>query len=301
MLTIKHLKFFTLTLVLSFICPAIAALASTDLVRVKVQAVAPDAQIDTYYLDLLRMALEASKAPNERIEFVYATEDLSKARWISLLQNHRNPTVIWTMTSKERESVLRPIRVPIFKGLSGNRIFIIRKEDQPRFDKIFTKEQLSGLVAGQGVNWVDTRILQYNNLPVSTAISTSSLYRMLEANRFDYLPRSVIEGWQELGQHPNKDLAVEKNLLLIYPTAFYFFVSKSNEALAQRIEQGLEKLIDNGKFDEFFFSQGRVRKAIDQLKIHPRRIIYLTNPDLPEATPLNTPKYWVDIPQLVKR
>ena len=116
---------------------------------------------------------------------------------------------------------------------------------------------------------------------------------MIEAKRFDYFPRGTSEAWFELIQRKTDRLIIEKNLLLYYPADIYFFVNKNNEALAKRIEKGLEILIDNGEFDKFFYNHPRISTAFNKLKN--RRIIKLTNPYLPPETPVDNPRYWINL------
>lgn len=245
-----------------------------------------------YFTTLLLMALNASKADNEVIDIVFSDQDYSQARWVSLLQNDKDDFVIWTMTDKEREQQLRPIRIPLCKGLFGYRVFLIRQNEQSRFTQVKSIRELAALSAGQGTHWPDTFIMQKNGLRVITAETTESLFRMLKAKRFDYFPRSISEAWFELEQRNEQQLVVEENLILYYPTAIYFFVNKENEALATRIEAGLEKLIDNGNFDAFFYNHPRISMGLEHLIR--RRIIYLENPDLPPETPVNKTRYWVN-------
>jgi hypothetical protein len=273
--------------------------ASAEQIRilVKVQATALEQPSD-YFTSLLVMALEASKADNEEIDIIFSPRDYAQARWINMLQSDKSNFVIWTMTDKEREQQLRPIRIPLFKGLFGYRVLLIRKQEQARFDHINDIDDLAKLLGGQGTHWPDTLILQANGLPLTTAETTESLFRMINAKRFDYFPRGVSEAWFELLQRKEANLVVEENLLLYYPTAIYFFVNKNNEALAQRIEKGMEVLIDNGKFDQFFYNHPRVSSGLERLKN--RRIIYLKNPYLPVQTPVNNPRYWIDLSALEK-
>ncbi len=249
-----------------------------------------------YFTTLLLMALNASKADNEVIDIVFSEREYSQARWLYLAQNEKRNFVIWTMTDKEREQQLRPIRIPLCKGLFGYRVLLIRASDQARFDHIRNVQQLSTLLAGQGTHWPDTPIMQYNGLRVTTAETTESLFRMINAKRFDYFPRGISEAWFELTQRAEKNLVVEKNIMLHYPAALYFFVNKNNEALAVRIEKGLEKLIDSGEFDEFFFNHPRINFGLENLTR--RHIITLENPLLPAETPVNNPRYWVDLSSL---
>jgi hypothetical protein len=273
--------------------------ASAEQIRipVKVQATALEQPSD-YFTSLLVMALEASKADNEEIDIIFSPRDYAQARWINMLQSDKSNFVIWTMTDKEREQQLRPIRIPLFKGLFGYRVLLIRKQEQARFDHINDIDDLAKLLGGQGTHWPDTLILQANGLPLTTAETTESLFRMINAKRFDYFPRGVSEAWFELLQRKEANLVVEENLLLYYPTAIYFFVNKNNEALAQRIEKGMEVLIDNGKFDQFFYNHPRVSSGLERLKN--RRIIYLKNPYVPVQTPVNNPRYWIDLSALEK-
>lgn len=274
-----------------------AAHVSAEQIRipVKVQATAFEQPSD-YFTTLLVMALEASKADNEEIDIIFSPRDYSQARWINMLQNDKNNFVIWTMTDKEREQQLRPIRIPLFKGLFSYRVLLIRKQEQARFDHVKDVGDLAKMLGGQGTHWPDTLILQANGLRLTTAETTESLYRMINAKRFDYFPRGISEAWFELLQRQETNLVVEENLLLYYPTDIYFFVNKNNEALAQRIEKGMEALIDNGKFDQFFYNHPRVSSGLERLKN--RRIVELKNPYLPAETPVNNPRYWIDLSAL---
>jgi hypothetical protein len=279
-----------LLLSLSLSLLATAAWAEQIRIPVKVQSTGLEQPSD-YFTTLLVMALEASKGDNEAIDIIFSPREYSQARWVNMLQNDASNSVIWTMTDKEREQLLRPIRVPLFKGLFGYRVLLIRKQEQARFDQIRIVEDLAKMLGGQGAHWPDTPILQANGLRVTTTETTDSLFKMINAKRFDYFPRGISEAWFELLQRNEPDLAVEKNLLFYYPTAIYFFVNKDNEALALRIEKGLETLIDNGKFDEFFYNHPRVSSGLAQVK--QRRLILLDNPYLPAATPVNNPRYWI--------
>lgn len=264
-------------------------------IPVKVQGTQLEQPSD-YFTTLLVMALEASKADNEVIDIIFSPRDYSQARWINMLQSDNSNFVIWTMTDKEREQQLRPIRIPLFKGLFGYRVLLIRKQEQARFDQVKTVPDLTKFLCGQGTHWPDTLILQANGLRLTTAETTESLFRMMNAKRFDYFPRGISEAWFELLQRKDTSLAVEENILLYYPTAIYFFVNKENEALAQRIEKGMEALIDNGKFDQFFYNHPRISLGLEHLKN--RRIIQLKNPFLPVETPINNPRYWIDLSAL---
>jgi hypothetical protein len=116
---------------------------------------------------------------------------------------------------------------------------------------------------------------------------------MLSAGRFDFFPRGAPEVLTELAQMQDLPIALEKELVVIYPTAIYYFVSRDNEVLAKRIETGLKMMIEDGSFDEFFNSHPVIVSALETLKLNQRRAIYLNNPFLPSTVPLDVDRYWL--------
>lgn len=213
-----------------------------------------------YIVELLRMSLEASKADDEIIDLRFAQYDLSQERLIAEVRRGETNSVLWTISNKAREKILHPIRIPLFKGLLGYRALVIRKQDQARFARVNSLAQLAQYTAGQGADWPDTPILRINELPVVVGTSHENLYKMLVAHRFDYFPRGITETREEEALINFHDLMVEPHLILYYPTVMYFFVSKTNSALAERIEKGLSLLIERGDYDKLFYALPRYKR-----------------------------------------
>lgn len=245
-----------------------------------------------YYLDVLRLALEKTRREFGDYRLKPIDHDLSQSRSIALLSEGRGLDVVWTMTSKQREQQLRPVRVPLLRGLMGMRLLIIRAEDQGWFDNVTDLDQLRQLRAGQGHDWPDTEILRANELPLVAVSNYEALFRMLEEGRFDYLPRAVNEPWEEVEAHPDMDLTVEDSLLLYYPAASYFFVAPHDERLARRLELGLERALEDGSFTALFRQHPVNRKAFDKAALLTRRVLRLNNPLLPKETPLDRAELW---------
>ena len=84
--------------------------------------------------------------------------------------------IMWAGTSKELEEQLEPVRIPLYKGLLGNRLMIIRKGDQAKFDNINTLVDLKKLKLGQGTAWADTKILLHNGLDVVKTMKYQNLF-----------------------------------------------------------------------------------------------------------------------------
>lgn len=199
----------------------------------------------------------------------------------------------WASMSADDEANLRPIRIPIYRGLIGYRVLLIRKDRQADFDKIDTLDQLKSLTAGQGFGWVDTGILRDAGLRVETS-TYDSLFRMAQAGRIDYFPRGVVEAASELKARgaENPDLVVERHLLLVYRSDFIFYTSKRDERLARTIEAGLRAAYRDGAFKRLFDSQPVIREALDAAGIAHRKIIHLDNRYLSKDDREIASEYW---------
>lgn len=201
-------------------------------------------------------------------------------------------TLLWTMTDTERESKLLPIRIPIYKGLIGWRIPLVRRDRADLFKDVKSLTALRSFSAGQGHDWPDTAILKSNGLQVETSSRYASLFDMLAVGRFDYFPRSVAEIWSELETTTTQGLTADPHVVLHYPTAFYFFVAKGNTRLASDLERGLNLAIADGSFDALFYRyHGEI---IARANLKGRTVIALTNPTLPPQTPLHRAELWLN-------
>ena len=264
-------------------------------VRLNVVYPPPESQADQrqeFSIKTLDLALSRSGIPYTLRE---GTQRLPQGRAIRQVQNNGEPNVIWTVTTKEREKALLPVRIPIDKGLLGWRVLLIKSADFEQFRKVRGASGLKALRAGQGTDWPDTQILLANGLRVSTSDTYDGLFKMLAASRFDYLPRSVAEVSGEQSQFADSRLTLEPKLVLHYPTAKYFFVSKDNPALAKAIETGLRDAIRDGSFEKLFVKYNG--EQIKLAKLEQRTVIELKNPLLPPQTPLLDKALWFSAPR----
>jgi len=115
--------------------------------------------------------------------------------------------VIWTASSISKEQHLLPIRFPLRKGLLGWRIFLIRKDDQPRFSNVQSLDDLRQFSVGQGQGgqgWSDVEILKYNGFDVSTYPDDERLFLKLVRGEFDIFSRRIFEAPIEWEQRKDK-------------------------------------------------------------------------------------------------
>lgn len=203
--------------------------------------------------------------------------------------------VFWSMTSKELEKTMLPVRIPLFKGLLGNRLLIIRKSDEAKFANVKTLADFKQLTAGQNRYWPDASILEANGVPLVTSYQYTNLYPMLEGGRFDYLALGAQEIGDELASHPDPALKIDSHILLQYRSPAYFFVSPKRPELAEAILAGLEHMISDGSFDEMFNRELKIEQLYRDAQFERRVIIRLDTPDLHPLTPIERQELWLDL------
>lgn len=255
-----------------------------------------DAMDNRYDYDwlILRTALEKSVAAFGPYEIKQSDQTMSPQRVqqeLALPGGRIN--VLACATASQLEERFLPIRIPIDKGLLGFRVFLVRAADLPRFGAVRSVQDLRGMRAGQGKDWVDNHILRAAGIPVVEG-SWDSLYSMLMAGRFDFYSRGVDEAPRELGENGARypQMALEPTLLLHYPLPRYLFVRRDTEGeqLAKRIKAGLETMLQDGTLNTLF----RQHKGpiIERCSLDKRRLLTVPNPYLSPDTPLQRPELW---------
>lgn len=269
--------------------PVVAAQEPT-LVRYP-EAGEPRQQRNNYFVDLLRLVLRKTEPEFGPFQLRPVSLSVPQGRLMRMLSTGEPVDVLWSMTSRSRETHLRPVRIPLGRGLIGYRLLVIRAEDRAAFAEITSIAQLSEKVAGQGPSWPDTEILRHNGLTVTTS-GYESLFTMLRHGRIDYIPRALNEPWGEVAARPELDLIVEPTLMLHYPAANYFFVQRGNKALAERLRRGLELALADGSLEKLFFKHPDHKVMFSKTQYQKRRVFRLENPLLPESVPLKRDALW---------
>lgn len=257
----------------------------------------PESGSDTrlnYYWELLQAALDETVPQWGPYALQASPKVMNAGRAELLLSAATDISVMARTTSIARESTLRPIRIPLDKGLTGYRLFLIKSDTQAWADPVGTLPQLQALSIGQGATWVDSDILRANGFRVVTAPTYELLLPMLDSGRFDLFSRGVNEISQELavGRQTFPALTIERKLLLYYPLPRYFFFPRTpeGERLAQRAEAGLRVLIKNGKFERRY--QAFKKSILSDINLGGRRVFSIPNPLLPKDTPLADRSLW---------
>lgn len=249
---------------------------------------------NAYKVELLKLIL--SKSPVQHA-LSFTTTTYSQARIIETLKTpNKDINLYWMGTSKQLENELRPIRIPLYRGLSGYRVLIINQHRQADFRKVNSLAQLQTLTGAQGIGWSDTIILE--NAGLKQYLTTyENIFNMINHNRnLDYFSRSIIEARNEISTRIERlpNLAIEEHLLLIYPFAMFFFTNQADKQLAEVIEQGFKRAYSDGSFLKFFNNHPEINAILASQEFKNRKRIIIDNPTLSAATKAIDKRYWLN-------
>lgn len=246
---------------------------------------------NSYDYQLLQLALEKSG-----IEYHLSLSSLemneSRAR-VMISHNSPSVTVMSSGTSIAFESELQAVYIPLFGGLIGYRLFIVHQDNRNLFANVSNLQDLQQFTAGMGRDWADVEVFEQAALPVATN-EYPMLFKLVEGKRIDYFPRGANEPFAELErflpEYPS--LAIDQHVVLVYPYALYYFVSKNNQALHDAIEKGLKAAHSDGSFLAFFNNHPATQKMLTNARLGERVRIDINNPNMTAETLAIPARYW---------
>ena len=211
-----------------------------------------------------------------RLDLRYASRPGNKARNAKMVSRGDEIDLLWANASVERARSLHEVRHPIYKGYIGWRVLIIHKDKSEQFSNVKSRQELASLVGAQRYDWADYRVLKSSRLKITSDLSFSAMFKAVESGVVDYFPRSVLEAQREVERHSSGHLKIADGILLRYPSASFFYVSKQNTELAQMLSEGFERIKQNGQFDRHFDSY--FAEDLARLALNKRHVIELRNP-----------------------
>lgn len=266
---------------------------ATDIIRVNKGHARSDLQTQ-YKMDVVTTALELTKKIYGPYKILTQGPATTVDRAILEIKSGKTINTFFAVTTNKWEENTLPIRVPIRRGILNYRLLAIHKDKADLFKDIKTVEELKKLKVGVRSGWATTKILKKQGFNVVEANSYSGLFYMLSSGRVDYIPRGLNEIYGEL-ERLNEELpglTVEPNLALHIAAPFYIFISPEDERLAERLNMGLELMVENKQLNKIFdqYYKTNILKA----GLKKRYILGIENEDLPEKTPLNRKEFWFE-------
>lgn len=192
-------------------------------------------------------------------------------------------------TTDARESEMIPIKIPVYRGLLGLRLLLVKDELEKVEKEIVDFNSLKGATAVHGLHWSDLSVFKENNLKVKAEVSYEQMFVLLKKGRVDYFHRGLAEVWGEYDQH-SSELKINEHVMLFYPHPVYFFVTKKRPDLAKELEKGLKRALSDGSYKKLFLDEFGL--LINNAKLSTRKLIVLKNPTLPVGSPKIDTSWW---------
>ncbi|USD67525.1 ABC transporter substrate-binding protein [Vibrio sp. SCSIO 43136] len=202
--------------------------------------------------------------------------------------------IAYVAGSKDLEAAHTAIYFPIYRGLLGMRLPIVKAQNSNIFSGVNSFNRMQQFVACQGKAWPDTFILEANGIKIAKSLKYPNLFPMLEGDRCDYFPRGVFEPFTEVENHKDLNLVVDKHVIVRYRMPFYFFTAKNNPELAEHFYQILLEMFEDGTYNQLFFNDPQVSESLKLAGLEKRVIFDLDNPYLTERSKQIPAKFWFD-------
>lgn len=251
-----------------------------------------------YYWQILEVALATNRDKYGDAVTVPYSEAMTFQRAAAEVESGRGAiNIVSRATNPDLERRLRPIRMPLDKGLLGLRLFLVLPETQTKLDKVRSLKELQHFTIGQSSSWTDVKILENAGFHLVLADGYTPLFGMLGGRRFALFSRGAIE--IEAEWRANREavpgLMIEKRFALLYPMPRYFFVPRTpdGERMAERIEDGLQRLRRSGEFERRY--QAWKKLVLKDVPLAGRKVFRLVNTELTPETPLADKFWWDDL------
>ncbi len=235
----------------------------------------PEGFYDRALIDLV-LSLTVDKYGEYDLQFA---PDMSEARARKMVSGKRYPNAIRSDVTDDHvinSAKLKYLPYPIYFGILGYRVCFVPKNQVEMMRNVKTFEAFSAYVHGQASGWRDADILRQNGIPVREAPETINLYKMLNANRIDLFCRGINEVLYESEHYEGLDnVDLDHSFALYYPLPIFYYVNSENTRLYNRINEGLEKAINNGAMKTLW--KKHFYDSIEYSELRKRKIFYLKN------------------------
>jgi hypothetical protein len=168
------------------------------------------------------------------------------------------------------------IPFPLELGALSYRICYANKNLANKVQKINNLQQLQQYKIGVGTGWLDAKILQHHGLHIVEGTNITSLFRMTQAGRADLFCPSPTEYFDELEAENIADFQLDNKLALYYPLPKFIFSHKSNQALMDRIKEGIHIAYKDGSYQQLW--REVYEQDIARANLKERHFIKLQNP-----------------------
>lgn len=189
---------------------------------------------------------------------------------------------------------LLPVPIPVMGGMLGLRAGWSHVDEQRHLASVRTHQDLREIVLLQGLGWSDLEIFEAAGLRTFTERS-EELLRLVDNRRVQLFPRGIAELEREVEMVRTTTVAtqLDPHLLIAYPFAGFFYVSRSNPALAAAIRQGFERAIADGSYQALLERLVLTPWLREHLQLKRRLLLTLPNPVAASVLADVQPRHWI--------
>lgn len=238
-----------------------------------------------YEIDIFNAALaqHATEYPPYRVEYIHRhmSAERSKIETERGINIHAHYASEWLGQFVDSANV-HLLGYPFMQEKLGLRKCITLKKYLPRFQKVNTEADFVALRVGQQRGWVDINVYQHRGVTVAESEDYSSMFAMLERDRFDCLPMSVLEIDRVIRDQKDNypTLVIVPSLYIFYPIPVYLGVTRYKPELVERLARGFDELFADGTANRLFLRH--YASADTQLQDQNPRLVVLKNPVISE-------------------
>ncbi len=276
-------------MMVAVILPLSTSPARSEIFRIAIPA--GSESVFATQIGAIRLALE--HAPGNHELQIESVKGLTQSRVLTML---RDGAINLSLAgySREWENLFLQVDYPLTRGMMGYRVFFARPELADHISNVQSIDELKRFCIGTGNDWLDTAILEANDLCVVKAPQGDALFSMLRHGRFDMFHRALHEAYVEqlAPTEDMKGLVLVPSLILRYPYDFFLYVQKNDTQRHAILTEGLALAYESGDFMRHFYSNPGMAYAMDQVQSPTHRILDIDNPEMSDQTRKINPELW---------
>ncbi|WP_299978045.1 hypothetical protein [uncultured Pseudoteredinibacter sp.] len=240
----------------------------------------------------LILSYTAQQKPSLRLQ--PWTRPLTQQRAVSIMRNGQFP-MFATLSEHRQFQLPELIRTEshLVAGLMGFRMLLSHKQNLEKLSGIQSIEQMrTKLRIGFGQHWRDYSVLQANDLTLVGTPHYSNLFPMLEADRFDAIPRGLNQIFieEQYWQSRFPDIQVFEEYAWYYPYPIYLYMHKDYQWIMERINYGFFRAMQDGRMRSLF--KKHFQEEIDWLEKKQPKLFVLKNPFLESEPNFHNLCWW---------
>ncbi|MBB6523393.1 ABC transporter substrate-binding protein [Pseudoteredinibacter isoporae] len=245
--------------------------------------------------EAIKLALSYSADMKPEIRLRPWTEPLTQQRAVSVIRSGEYP-IFASLTEHRQFRLPELVRSDrnLAAGVMGFRVLLSQKDRLEKLKTIETLKQMrKQLRFGFGQHWLDYSILQANGLELVGTPHYSNLFPMLEAGRFDAIPRGLNEFVAEEQYWGKRYQSIRSfdTYALYYPYPVYLYMHKDYEWILERINYGVFRAQNDGSMRRLF--EKHFADEIDWLNTKQPRLFVLRNDFVDPSLNIENLCWWV--------